>query len=211
MAKTMVVVGNAEPTVDLSEIIDDADEVVRFQMAFYYPLGLTGTKTTALAFRGASTGTGKDLSTGKLPLSQEALAARPELWVMRSDGWGMHAPRKLSWCNLHHVEVAPFFARYPQMSELPIRFVDMSARTALKAYFWRRRRFKGHVEPTGGLWVLQWLLSQTEFAEYTIQVTGFTGGFRGHHPEGLERELLKRWVRGGRLHPIGNMGDIPCE
>ena len=175
MMTTVVVVGNAEPSSDYSEFIDNSDYVFRFNFTPFYETGKTGCLTTDLCLFGLPYP-----NAGEIPrLNTHIVKNCRSVWVesptfLQPLMWGYGIPReKIILRHLHGVR-----DRYA---------IDGAERITA---------------PSSGFQIVRYLVNESKFAACRKCICGFQWQGAENHLWDVEKKQAERYLDRGLLEML---------
>ncbi len=176
MMTTVVVVGNAEPSSDYSEFIDNSDYVFRFNFTPFYDTGKTGRLTTDLCLFGVPYP-----NAGEIPrLNAHIVNNCRSIWVESAtflepllSGYGIPRERII----LRH------------LNEVGDRYgIDDAARITA---------------PSSGFQILRYLVNESKFAACRMCICGFQWQGAENHQWDVEKKQGEQYLKLGLLEMLG--------
>jgi hypothetical protein len=168
--KRIAVIGNAEPTGDVSKMVDSADTVIRFNSSPYFQSGLTGKHTDILCVRSFGE-IGEKFANGSEKINPQVILACHTVWfVGEKGGW---TPKIINRFMLEDTQHVHFTSEHMfAVDKLLHKFGGASQGSSL------------------GTMAIVFLLSRPEFKHCSIEL--FCFGFEGWqgHPWKQEIRLL---------------------
>ena len=202
MSKTIVIVGNGEPTANVSAAVDAADEVIRFGQTPYRDGGLVGHRTTVLVLRAFA------LPRPVGRLNFPCVLNVDKVWLLADENY---KGRQL----LQHEDEDALAARMAKLYEPHIQdcelvrdkhieFPSNNVRSSLREQF-RSKGFangsSSRTEPSAGMWVTAWVVSLPRYAGWNVKLAGFAMAYPSH-PLAYEKEALERLERLGAIERL---------
>lgn len=204
---------------NFSDVVDSADEVVRFQACANYHTGLVGTKATSLVMRDVfDPHTSRIISKqAHLTIPEEVLGQITEWYMVVSGAAIYEVPPAYQKKYYQHedrhpyyrpwlydekeyyaviADTTPYYDRYPQLRDKPVTRIHQHDTTQ---YY---RKYIQEHRPSAGFVFLYYLMYYTSLPiEHDVELVGFTWTDAGH-VYNIEKEFVENMQAIGLIKRI---------